>query len=73
MFPFAHATFDGTTYAGDRVAEVPLSPAAPPLKIILGHLPDNPRRLVKAFVDQVRVLFSEEESRRFLVRLPDAK
>lgn len=61
------------TYAGDRVVEVPLSPAPPPLKIVLGHLPDNPRRLVKAFVDQVRALFLEERSRRFLVRLPDAK
>ena len=33
----------------------------------MGHLPENPRRLVMAFTDHVRELFAEEGGRRYLV------
>lgn len=57
----------GVTYAGQKVVEVPLDPSADPLKIVLGYLPDNPRRVVKYFIDNLRDLFSTEEANRFLV------
>lgn len=55
------------TYAGQKVVEVPLDPATDPLKIVLGYLPDNPRRVVKYFTDSLRDLFSTEDADRFLV------
>lgn len=55
------------TYAGDRVVGIPLHPAPGPLRIVMGHLPDNPRRLVTAFTDKVRHLFAEGGGRRYLV------
>lgn len=45
------------TYAGDKVIPVPLSPAVEPFKIVFGHLPDNPRRLVKMFVENLQAYF----------------
>lgn len=59
------------TYAGNNVVGIPLDPAPDPLKIVLGHLPDNPRRLVRAFVDSVRELFSKDDAKRLLVTLPE--
>ncbi|MFV2034975.1 MAG: LysR family transcriptional regulator [Halocynthiibacter sp.] len=61
------------SYSGDTVAGVPLRPPADPLKIVLGHLPDNPRRVVKAFVEDVRDLFSKEDTKRLLVTLRDRR
>jgi len=55
------------TYAGENVLEVPLYPATDPLKIVLGYLPDNPRRIVKYFTDSLRDLFSQDAANRFLV------
>ncbi|WP_299902740.1 LysR family transcriptional regulator [uncultured Ruegeria sp.] len=55
------------TYAGENVIEVPLYPATDQLKIVLGYLPDNPRRVVKHFTDSLRDLFSKEEANRLLV------
>lgn len=55
------------TYAGDTVAGVPIFPPPGSLKIVLGHLPDNPRRLVKAFVDHVRAYFASDDVKRLLV------
>jgi DNA-binding transcriptional LysR family regulator len=55
------------TYAGDRVVGVPLNPAPDPLRIVMGHLPGNPRRLVKAFTDHLRNLFAQEAALRYLV------
>lgn len=60
------------TYAGEKVVEVPLYAAPDPLKIVLGYLPNNPRRVVKHFTDSLRELFSKEEANRFLVT-PQAK
>lgn len=56
------------TYAGKHVVEVPLNPAPDPLKIVLGYLPDNPRRVVKHFTENLRDLFSKKEANRLLVR-----
>lgn len=58
------------TYAGQRVVGVPLSPAPDPLRIVMGHLPDSPRRLVTAFTDQVRALFARDGGHRYLVTKP---
>jgi DNA-binding transcriptional LysR family regulator len=55
------------TYAGEKVVEVPLYPAPDLLKIVLGYMPNNPRRVVKHFTDSLRELFSKEEANRFLV------
>lgn len=55
------------TYAGDSVVSVPLQPAPDSLRIVMGHLPENPRRLVMAFTDHVRELFAQEGGRRYLV------
>ena len=45
------------TSGGDKVIAVPLEPPIEPFKIVLGHLPDNPRRLVKAFVGELQAYF----------------
>lgn len=42
------ATGSAFTYAGDKVTAVPLHPPIEPFKTVLGHLPDNPRRLEKS-------------------------
>lgn len=55
------------TYAGDRVTAIPLQPAIEPFKIVLGHLPDNPRRLVRMFVDELRGFFSVEDAARLRI------
>lgn len=52
------------TYAGDKVVPVPLEPEVTPFKIVLGHLPDNPRRLVKLFVEELRAYFQTEEAQK---------
>lgn len=59
------------TYAGNKVVQVPLQPAIKPLKLVLGHLPDNPRRVVKYFVDSLREVFSKEDANSLLVTLQD--
>lgn len=50
------------TYGGDRVVAVPLKPEVEPFRIVVGHLPDNPRRLVKDFVDALREYFRKPEA-----------
>jgi len=58
------------TYAGDKVAVVPLQPPVDPFKIVFGHLPDNPRRLVRIFVDELQAYFRKAEARRLRVARP---
>jgi len=58
------------SYAGQPVVALPLDPPLRPLKIVLGHLPDNPRRLVKAFVEETRQYFATSEATKLLVTLP---
>lgn len=57
------------SYGGDRLAAVPISPAVKPLRLVLGHVAGNPRRLVRAFVEQCRVFFVSEAARRTIVGL----
>ena len=56
-----------STYAGDDVAQIPLAPAVDPLKLVLGHLPGNSRRVVRYFVDSLREMFAQEDADCFLV------
>ncbi len=58
------------TYAGDKVVAVPLEPAVTPFKIVLGHLPDNPRRLVKLFVERLRAYFQAEDAQKLRISPP---
>lgn len=58
------------TYAGDKVAAVPLEPQIDSLKIVLGHLPDTPRRLVRVFVDELQTYFNKAEARALRVAEP---
>ena len=55
------------TYAGDKVTAVPLLPPVRPLKIVVGHLPDNPRRLVRMFVEELCAFFQEPETQKLRV------
>lgn len=57
------------TYSGDKVISIPLDPPVEPLNIVLGHLPENPRRLVKAFVDELRDYFESKEAQKMRVTL----
>lgn len=59
-----------TSYAGQAVVSIPIDPPLKPLKIVLGHLPDNPRRLVKAFVEETRRYFATRDATKLLVNVP---
>ena len=58
----------GLTYGGTRVLAKPLRPAGKPLKIVLGYLPENPRRLIKHCAEQLRTYFKTEQALDLLVR-----
>jgi len=64
-------TANAFTYSGDKVAAVPLDPPVEPLQIVLGHLPDNPRRLVKKFVAELQTFFQKPEARKLRVVRPE--
>lgn len=55
------------TYAGDRVIAVPIRSAAQPLKLVLGHLDGNPRRLVHAFIEACLTHFALPQARELIV------
>ena len=55
------------SYAGDRLMAVPIAPAVKPLRLVLGHVAGNPRRLVRAFVDECRRYFSSQAAARMVV------
>ncbi len=57
------------SYAGDRLAALPIIPAVKPLRLVLGHVPGNPRRLVRAFVDECRGHFTSGAAGRTVVEL----
>lgn len=56
------------TYTGDKVIAVPLDPAVETFKIVLGHLAGNPRRLVQAFIAELRSYFEDEGAEILRVR-----
>ena len=55
-------------YNGAAVRAIPLDPEVPPLRIAIGWFADNPRRLVRAFVDACVSHFESAEAERLLVR-----
>lgn len=55
------------SYAGDPLVSLPLISDSRPLQLVLGHLEDNPRRLVRAFIDRCRNYFQSEEARGLVV------
>lgn len=60
-------TANECTYAGDTVTAVPIVPTIAPFKIVFGHLPDNPRRLVKMFVEDLRRYFQAPDAQQLRV------
>lgn len=56
------------SYAGQSVVAIPFDPPLEPLQIALGYLPDNPRRLVSAFVREIREYFELGNVKKFLVQ-----
>ena len=58
------------SYAGQQLAAVPFDPELKPLQIALGYLPNNQRRLVSAFVEEVRTYFKNKDVQKFLVKVP---
>lgn len=56
------------SYGGEKLAAIPLCLEAKPLRFVLGHLRDNQRRLVRAFVEQCRSYFEGEAAKGLIVR-----
>jgi len=56
------------SYAGQKVVALPFEPPLKPLQIALGYLPNNPRRLVSAFVEEMRSYFEGDDVQKFLVK-----
>lgn len=57
------------SYAGHPLAAIPFHPALKPMQLVMGYLPDNPRRLVQAFTDEMRKYFLSERARDIIVNL----
>lgn len=56
------------SYAGDRLAAVPLAGPLPPLKLVLGHPGGGQRRLAETFASACRAYFLTEAASRLVVR-----
>ena len=56
-----------TSYAADPLVAIPIRPKVRPLRLVLGHLEGNPRRLVRAFVEQCRRYFSSQAAKQLAV------
>lgn len=56
------------SYAGDPLACVPLSPEMRSLQLVLGYLPGNPRRLVRAFIEECRNYFASPAAQNLIVK-----
>ncbi len=59
------------SYGGDGLAAVPILPSVQPLKLVLGYLKGNPRRLVRAFVDECLVYFAGTGAEKLIVKATD--
>jgi DNA-binding transcriptional LysR family regulator len=55
------------SYAGDALVTIPIKPKVRSLRLVLGHLEGNPRRLVHAFVEQCRQYFQSNAARQLTV------
>lgn len=57
-----------TSYAGDGLISIPFeSASAKPLKLVLGHLGGNRRRLVQRFSDECRDYFNSDAAKKLIV------
>ena len=56
-----------TTYGGDRVKAIPVSSRAQSLKLVLGHIPGKPRRLVEAFAEATKAHFARPDAKLLIV------
>ncbi len=54
-------------YNGKRVVALPLDKSIPRLRIATGYFSNNPRRLVRAFVDACHEYFESEDAQRVIV------
>lgn len=57
------------TYTGDEVLAIPFRGDARALKLALGHMGGNPRRLVRAFMDAIREHFARAAARNLIMPL----
>jgi len=55
------------TYAGDIVKAIPIRAPSKPLKLVLGHLDGNPRRLVHAFIEACLTHFARPGAQDLIV------
>ena len=55
------------SYSGDRLVALPIVPDIKPLQLVLGHLQDNPRRLVRTFIERCHDHFASEAADRLIV------
>ena len=65
MRPATHSS-----YAGDNVKTIPFSTPIRPLKLVLGHMGGNERRLVEVFRTACRDYFSSIDVEQLIVRHP---
>ncbi len=56
------------SYAGDRLAAVPISDPLPPLSLAVGYGKSNPRRIVSHFVEKCRAYFQGGRGQQHTVR-----
>ncbi len=56
-----------TSYAGDRLVAIPIRPKVKSLRLVLGRLEGNPRRLVHAFVEECRQYFHSPAAEQLAV------
>ena len=55
------------SYAGDKVCAIPIMPVARPLRLVLGHLGGNRRRLLQVFMASCEAHFAEDTAKRLVV------
>ncbi|NGQ93495.1 LysR family transcriptional regulator [Rhodobacter sp. HX-7-19] len=55
------------TYSGHSVVGVPIVPKPDPLRLVLGYLPGQSRRIVEAFVSETTKQFNSDKVSQFLV------
>lgn len=60
-----------TGYSGQKVVEVPISDALPPLTLAIGYDKSRPRRLVQTFVDACIAHFEAAGAEQCIVTMPE--
>ena len=57
----------GATHSGKPVVEIPIRPPVQSLRLVLGHLDGNPRRVVSAVRESILAYFGTPEARKLIV------